>query len=228
MYLLGLTGSIGMGKSLTASLFEAEGVPRYDADAAVHALYAQNGAAVAPIAALLPEAIIDGAVDRAILGQAVLGDAGRLKQLEAIVHPLAGAAQIDFLIAQKQAGAAQVVLDIPLLFETGGDAFVDCTIVVSAPFAVQRARVLARPDMSEEKFLSILAKQLPDEEKRARADFVVDNAHSPADTQAQVRAILKAVQGRVGTAYEVRIKKARLKKARQISAPTAKGEFNNA
>ena len=205
MYLMGLTGSIGMGKTLTAGLFEQEGVPRYDADAAVHALYAQGGAAVAPIAQLVPEAIIDGAVDRTILGRAVLDDAAQLKKLEAIVHRLVGAAQIDFLTAQKQANARQVLLDIPLLFETGGDAFVDCTIVVSAPFAVQQQRVLARPDMTAKKFASIVAKQLPDAEKRARADFVVDSSVSVAHAHAQVRAILKAVAGREGVAYAARL-----------------------
>ena len=209
MYLMGLTGSIGMGKTLTAGLFEQEGVPRYDADAAVHALYAQGGAAVAPIAQLVPEAIIDGAVDRTILGRAVLDDAAQLKKLEAIVHRLVGAAQIDFLTAQKQANARQVLLDIPLLFETGGDAFVDCTIVVSAPFAVQQQRVLARPDMTAKKFASIVAKQLPDAEKRARADFVVDSSVSVAHAHAQVRAILKAVAGREGVAYAARLTRAK-------------------
>ncbi len=209
MYLMGLTGSIGMGKTLTAGLFEQEGVPLYDADAAVHALYAQGGAAVAPIAQLVPEAIIDGAVDRTILGRAVLDDAAQLKKLEAIVHRLVGAAQIDFLTAQKQANARQVLLDIPLLFETGGDAFVDCTIVVSAPFAVQQQRVLARADMTAKKFASIVAKQLPDAEKRARADFVVDSSVSVAHAHAQVRAILKAVAGREGVAYAARLTRAK-------------------
>ena len=209
MYLMGLTGSIGMGKTLTAGLFEQEGVPRYDADAAVHALYAQGGAAVAPIAQLVPEAIIDGAVDRTVLGRAVLDDAAQLKKLEAIVHRLVGAAQIDFLTTQKQANARQVLLDIPLLFETGGDAFVDCTIVVSAPFAVQQQRVLARPDMTAKKFASIVAKQLPDAEKRARADFVVDSSVSVAHAHAQVRAILKAVAGREGVAYAARLARAK-------------------
>ncbi|MGI9440044.1 MAG: dephospho-CoA kinase [Parvibaculales bacterium] len=209
MYLMGLTGSIGMGKTLTAGLFEQEGVPLYDADAAVHALYAQGGAAVAPIAQLVPEAIIDGAVDRTILGRAVLDDAAQLKKLEAIVHRLVGAAQIDFLTAQKQANARQVLLDIPLLFETGGDAFVDCTIVVSAPFAVQQQRVLARAGMTAKKFASIVAKQLPDAEKRARADFVVDSSVSVAHAHAQVRAILKAVAGREGVAYAARLTRAK-------------------
>ena len=144
MYLIGLTGSIGMGKSATARLFQQANVPVYDADAAVHALYEKGGAAVAPIGALVPEAIIDGAVDRAILGQHVLKDAEKLKALEAIVHPLAGQSQFAFLSAAQAEGAPVVVLDIPLLFETGGEAFVDCVVVVSAPFELQRQRVLAR------------------------------------------------------------------------------------
>ena len=204
MYLIGLTGSIGMGKTQTAALFEEQGVPRYDADAAVHALYEKGGAAVAPVGALVPEAIVDGAVDRTILGQAVLKDAAKLKALEAAVHPLAGAGQMQFLAACAAAGAPAVLLDIPLLFETGGDAFVDCTVVVSAPFALQKERVLARPGMSEERFNDILAKQVPDEEKRARADFIVDSSISVADAHRQVRAILQEIEGRSGTAYAAR------------------------
>ncbi len=204
MFLIGLTGSIGMGKTLTASLFEDEGVPRYDADAAVHALYEKNGAAVEPIGALCPEAIVDGAVDRAILGQVVLKDAEKLKQLEAIVHPLAGASQMQFLEAEIQRNTAFVLLDIPLLFETGGDGFVDCTVVVSAPAEIQKARVLARPGMSEERLNDILAKQVPDAEKRQRADFIVDSSISVEDARRQVRDIMKQLQGREGRAYEAR------------------------
>lgn len=204
MYLIGLTGSIGMGKSLTASLFHKQGVPIYDADAAVHALYEKGGAAVAPIGALVPEAIIDGAVDRAILGQHVLKDAEKLKALEAIVHPLAGAAQMDFLLENERAGTKVVVLDIPLLLEGSGEKFVDSVVVVSAPYELQRERVLARPGMSEERFADILAKQVPDEEKRKRAEFIVDSSISIEDAHAQVRAILSAVEGREGTAYAAR------------------------
>lgn len=204
MYLIGLTGSIGMGKSATAAMFAAEGVPVYDADAAVHALYEKGGAAVAPIGELVPEAVIDGAVDRGILGQHVLKDAEKLKQLEAIVHPLAGKSQMQFLDATTAAHAPCVVLDIPLLFETGGDGFVDCTVIVSAPFEVQRARVLARPGMSEERFNDILAKQVPDADKRARADFIVDSSISLEDAHHQVRAILKEIDGRSGHALAAR------------------------
>ena len=204
MYLIGLTGSIGMGKTLTASLFEAAGVPRYDADAAIHALYASGGDAVAPIAELFPDAIVDGAVDRGILGQLVLKDADKLKQLEALVHPLAGASQMAFLSRHAEAGAPMALLDIPLLYETGGDGFVDCVVVVSAPYEVQRARVLARPGMSEEKFLDILGKQVPDAEKRRRADFIVDSSVSVEDARRQIHDILAALEGREGTALDAR------------------------
>ena len=204
MFLIGLTGSIGMGKSLTASLFQKEGVPVYDADAAVHSLYEKDGAAVAPIGALVPEAIIDGAVDRAILGQHVLKDGEKLKALEAIVHPLAGEAQMEFLLRNEKAGTKVVVLDIPLLLEGNGEKFVDSAVVVSAPYDLQRARVLARPGMSEERFADILAKQVPDAEKRKRAEFIVDSSISVEDAHAQVRVILEAIEGREGVAYAAR------------------------
>ena len=205
MYLIGLTGSIGMGKSATGQLFIEAGVPVYDADAAVHALYEKGGAAVAPIGALVPEAIVGGAVDRAILGQYVLKDGDKLKHLEAIVHPLAGQSQFDFLNKAMADNAPLVVLDIPLLFETGGDGFVDSVVVVSAPFAMQKKRVLARDGMSEARFLDILAKQMPDEEKRQRADFIVDSSISIADARTQVHAILAALEGKSGAAYEARL-----------------------
>lgn len=205
MYLIGLTGSIGMGKSATAQLFNEAGVPVYDADAAVHALYQKGGAAVALIGELVPQAIVDGAVDRNILGQHVLQDGDKLKQLEAIVHPLAGQSQFDFLAAAMADKAQIVVLDIPLLFETGGDGFVDCVVVVSAPFDVQRQRVLARHGMDEARFNDILAKQTPDAEKRRRADFIVDSSISIEDARTQVHAILTALKGREGTAYAARM-----------------------
>lgn len=205
MYLIGLTGSIGMGKSQTARFFEAEGVPCYDADAAVHALYEKGGAAVAPIGELVPDAIIDGAVDRAILGQYVLKDAALLKALEVIVHPLAGAAQKAFLMHEMEKGTKAVVLDIPLLLENSGEAYVDSVVVVSAPPALQRARVLARAGMSEERFSDILAKQMPDAEKRKKAEFIVDSSISLEDAQAQVRAILKQIRSRSGTALARRL-----------------------
>ena len=205
MYLIGLTGSIGMGKSATAALFEAAGVPVYDADAAVHKLYEKGGAAVEPIGQLFPDAIIGGAVDRAVLGRQVLKDGDKLKALEAIVHPLAGRSQFDFLTGAQSEGAAAAVLDIPLLFETGGEGFVDCTVVVSAPFEIQKQRVLARPGMSEERFNDILAKQVPDADKRARADFIVDSSISIEDARTQVHAILDTIKGREGVAYEARL-----------------------
>ena len=208
MYLIGLTGSIGMGKTQTAALFEEEGVPRYDADAAVHGLYEVGGAAVGPIGELFPEAVRDGAVDRAALGRIVLKDGAKLAALEKMVHPLAGATQVDFLNAQMAAGATHVLLDVPLLFETGGHKFVDCVVVVSAPPDIQRARVLERPGMTEEKFADILAKQVPDSDKRAAADFIVDSSVSVADAHRQVKEILAAVRDRKGTVLQARLDRA--------------------
>ena len=205
MYLIGLTGSIGMGKTQTAALFEEEGVPRYDADAAVHGLYEVGGAAVGPIGEMFPEAVRDGAVDRAALGRIVLKDGPKLAALEKMVHPLAGATQVDFLNAQMAAGATHVLLDIPLLFETGGQEFVDCVVVVSAPPDIQRARVLARPGMTEEKFADILVKQVPDSDKRAAADFVIDSSVSVADAHRQVKEILAAVRDCKGTVLQARL-----------------------
>ena len=209
MYLIGLTGSIGMGKTQTAALFEEEGVPRYDADAAVHGLYEVGGAAVGPIGELFPEAVRDGAVDRAALGRIVLKDGAKLAALEKMVHPLAGATQVDFLNAQMAAGATHVLLDVPLLFETGGHEFVDCVVVVSAPPDIQRARVLERPGMTEEKFIDILDKQVPDSDKRAAADFIVDSSVSVADAHRQVKEILAAVRDRKGTVLQERLDRAR-------------------
>jgi len=211
MYLIGLTGSIGMGKTQTAALFEEEGVPRYDADAAVHGLYEVGGAAVGPIGELFPEAVRDGAVDRAALGRIVLKDGAKLAALEKMVHPLAGATQVDFLNAQMAAGATHVLLDIPLLLETGGHKFVDCVVVVSAPPDIQRARVLERPGMTEEKFADILGKQVPDSDKRAAADFIVDSSVSVADAHRQVKEILAAVRDRKGTVLQARRDRAQVR-----------------
>ena len=211
MYLIGLTGSIGMGKTQTAAVFEEEGVPRSDAYAAVHGLYEVGGAAVGPIGELFPEAVRDGAVDRAALGRIVLKDGAKLAALEKVVHPLAGATQVDFLNAQMAAGATHVLLDIPLLFETGGHEFVDCVVVVSAPPDIQRARVLERPGMTEEKFADILAKQVPDSDKRAAADFIVDSSVSVADAHRQVKEILAAVLDRKGTALQERLDRAQVR-----------------
>lgn len=174
MLLAGLTGSIGMGKSETAKMFAALGVPVYDADAAVHALYDVGGSAVESLGAAFPGVVEDGRVDRAKLGAAVLNDATAMKRLEAIVHPLVGEAQMAFLLKAEEAGAPVVVLDIPLLYETGGETRVDAVIVVSAPAAMQRERVLARPGMTAEKFEAILKRQAPDDVKRAKAHYVID------------------------------------------------------
>lgn len=190
MMLIGLTGSIGMGKSETAKMFAAEGVPVYDADAAVHALYAKGGAAVGPIGEAFPGAIKNGAVDRAALSKAVLGQPDEFRKLESIIHPLVAKVQLEWLAARRDEGAEIVVLDIPLLFETGGEARVDKVVVVSAPADVQRARVLTRPGMSEEKLDAILAKQVPDAEKRAKADYVVETSRGLDDARAQVKAII--------------------------------------
>jgi dephospho-CoA kinase len=190
MIILGLTGSIGMGKSATASLFREAGVPVYDADAAVHALYAEGGAAVAPIEAAFPGVTDGGAVDRTRLRTKVLDNPEAMKLLEGIVHPLAGEAQLDFRRKAYTEGAAFSVLDIPLLFETGGNRHCDFTLVVTAPAAIQRERVLARPGMTPEAFESILARQLPDAEKRARADFILSTAHGFDFARDQVRSIV--------------------------------------
>lgn len=172
-FVLGLTGSIGMGKSTTATMFRDEGVPVWDADAAVHRLYAQGGAAVPAVAALCPQAVVGGAVDRGRLKDWIAADPDALRRLEAAVHPLVAADRRAFLDKAARDGARIVVLDIPLLFETGADREVDATVVVSAPADIQRARVLARPGMSEAQLDLILARQIPDAEKRARATHVI-------------------------------------------------------
>lgn len=194
MIVIGLTGSIGMGKSTVAKMFAEEGAPAFDSDAAVHALYTKDGAAVAPVEAAFPGVTRGGAIDRGRLSQRVVDDAEAMKRLEAIVHPLVRQAQADFLQRSRDAGAAAVVLDIPLLFESGGNAIVDKVVVVSAPAEVQRARVLIRPGMSAEKFESLLARQTPDAEKRARADFVIDTGGDFDATRKQVRAVLDALR----------------------------------
>lgn len=198
MMILGLTGSIGMGKSATAGLFRDAGIPVYDADAAVHALYAEGGAAVAPLEEAFPGVSHEGAIDRQKLRARVLDDADAMKRLEGIVHPLAGAAQLDFRRKAKERGATFAVLDIPLLFETGGNAHCTYTLVVSAPAEIQRARVLARPGMTEDVFKSILARQMPDADKRARADFIVSTAHGFDFARDHVRAII-ALMNRIAS-----------------------------
>ncbi|MEY3260549.1 MAG: hypothetical protein RIT46_1378 [Pseudomonadota bacterium] len=190
MIIVGLTGSIGMGKSTTSAMFQAEGVPVYDADAAVHALYAKGGAAVAPVEAAFPGVVVDGAIDRAKLSAQVVGKPEALKRLEAVVHPLVGESRKVFFEAAAAVNAPLVILDIPLLFETGGERNVAAVIVVSAPEAVQRERVMARADMTAEKLDAILARQLPDAEKRARADIVIDTSKGLDSAREQVRAAI--------------------------------------
>jgi len=190
MFIIGLTGSIAMGKTTTARLFAEEGVPVHDADAAVHELY--EGEAVAAIEAAFPGVIKGGKIDRTALGERVLGDPPALQRLEAIVHPLVREAEQRFLKAAEAAGAKVVVLDIPLLLETASANRVDAVVVVSAPAAIQRARVLER-GVSAERFEALLARQMPDDEKRRRADFVVDSSQGIEHARAQVRNILAAV-----------------------------------
>jgi len=191
MFILGLTGSLAMGKSATAKMFAGEGVPVHDADAAVHRLY--EGEAVAAIEAAFPGTTAGGKVDRDKLGQRVLGDAAALKRLEAIVHPLVRKAEERFLAGSERNGASIAVLDIPLLFETGAEKRCDAVVVVSAPAGVQHARALERPGMTEAKFQAILGKQMPDADKRARADFIVDSGQGLEHARAQVRDILAQV-----------------------------------
>ena len=190
MFILGLTGSVGMGKSTTAKFFAEEGVPVHDADAAVHRLY--EAEAVAPIEAAFPGTTANGKVDRDKLAASVVGKIEALKRLEAIVHPLVRAAAQKFLADAEASGAKVAVLDIPLLYETGGDSRCDAVVVVTAPEDLQRARVLAR-GTSEERLNGILARQMPDAEKRRRADFVVDTSVGFEGARAQVRDILARV-----------------------------------
>ena len=188
MLILGLTGSIGMGKSTTAKLFAEAGVPVYDADAAVHQLY--EGEAAPLIEAAFPGTTAGGKVDRAKLSASVVHDPAAIKRLEQIVHPMLGASRQKFFDDAEKAGAPVVVVDVPLLFETGGEKRVDAVVVVTTSPELQRERVLARGTMDEEKFNSILARQMPDAEKRKRADFVVDTSHGLDPVRARIRDIL--------------------------------------
>lgn len=183
---LGLTGSIGMGKSTTAALFREQGVPVWDADAAVHRLYAPGGAAVAPLAALCPAALNDGGIDRAALKAWIATELTALPQIEAVVHPLVSADRDAFA---NTATAPLILFDIPLLFEKGTEAMMDATLLVTAPPALQRARVLARPGMTEAQFATILARQMPDRDKRARTDHIIETL-SPDSARAAVRALI--------------------------------------
>ena len=195
-FVLGLTGSIGMGKTATAGMFRARGVPVHDADACVHALY--RGAAAPLIERTFPGITHNGAVDRTALAAAVLGDPERLAELEGIVHPMVRAEEERFLAHSVALRVPIAVLDVPLLLETGGAGRCDAVMVVTAPEPVQRARVLARPGMSEEKLASILAKQMPDAIKRGQAHFLVDTGRGFASAERQVGDILRAVAGRRG------------------------------
>lgn len=189
MIVLGLTGSIGMGKSTTARMFAEAGVPVHDSDETVHRLY--SGAAAPLIEARFPGSVVDGTVDRERLAAAVLGNRQALRDLEQLVHPLVRAEADAFLARHRQAGEKLVLLDIPLLFETGGESRVDRIVVVTAPAETQLERVLARPGMTVEKFEAILARQVPDAEKRARADFVIDTGPGMEAARASVREIVE-------------------------------------
>lgn len=194
MIIAGLTGSIAMGKTETAKLFAARGIPVFDSDAAVHELYAKNGEAVPVIAALAPSAIKEDAVDRGRLAALVLADPPLLKRIEGAVHPLVKARQKDFLVKAREQGCDVAILDIPLLFETAREGDVDLVIVVSTGPELQRERALKRPGMTPEKLDFILSRQVPDNEKRARADFVIDTSVSLAETGRTVDRVLDQIR----------------------------------
>jgi len=193
MKIIGLTGSIGMGKSTTAEMFADLGCRVFDADAAVHELYAKNGRAVPLIRAVFPDAISDGAVNRKRLGDHMRSDPLNLKVLESFIHPWVGEMRAEFLAKAKTDQITAVVFDVPLLFETGGDAHVDASVVVTAPANVQRERVMARSGMSEDLFQMILSKQMPDAEKRRRADYIVETHKGFDAARAQVARILDGI-----------------------------------
>jgi dephospho-CoA kinase len=194
MIVLGLTGSIGMGKSTTAGLFAEAGCPVWDADAAVHRLYGPGGAAVAPVAAAFPGVEVEGAIDRGRLAAALAADPDGFARLERIVHPLVAADRAAALASAAAMGATVAVVDIPLLFETGAEGQVDAVVVVTAPAEVQAARVLARPGMTPERFAALLARQTPDAEKRRRADFVIDTSQGIEAARVAVANILALVR----------------------------------
>jgi len=195
MIILGLTGSIGMGKSTTSQMFKDAGCPVFDADAEVHSLYAKGGKAVPIIKAVFPDAIKDGAVDRARLGEYVRKDPLQLKVLESFIHPLVAESRASFFEHAKKNKADIVVMDVPLLFETGGDSYVDKVIVVTAPKDVQRERVMARPGMTTDLLRSLLARQMPDAEKRKRADILIHTDTGLENAREQVHKILKDLRG---------------------------------
>lgn len=193
MIILGLTGSIGMGKTTTSGFFAELGAMIWNADDAVHRLYAKGGAAVDMIAEAFPSAVVDGAVDRPLLAQALGQDPEAFGTLEMIVHPLVGMDRANALAKAREDGVKLAVLDIPLLFETGGDAHVDAVVVVSAPAEVQAQRVLKRPGMTQERLDAILSRQIPDVEKRQRADFIINTGKGRARARRQVEAVVKTV-----------------------------------
>lgn len=193
MKILGLTGSVGMGKSTAATMLKRMRVPVYDADAAVHRMMAKGGSAVAAVAAAFPGVENNGAIDRAALGRRVFGDGTAMKRLEAIIHPMVRADESHFLDAMRRRGAKLVVMDVPLLFESGRQRRYDATMVISAPAFLQRARVLARPGMTATRFAAILARQMPDAAKRRRADFLVTSGLGRAATWRQLRRVLRAL-----------------------------------
>lgn len=212
MIILGLTGSIGMGKSETAKMFRRQGVPVYDADAEVHKLQAPHGPALPAIEAAFPGVVVDGVLDRQALGQRVFGKPDELRRLEAIIHPMVGAVQRKFLMQAARRRTPLVVMDIPLLFETGGERFVDATVVVSAPAFLQRQRVLARPGMTEERLKGVLAQQVPDAVKRRRADFIVHSGLGRALALREVRGIIAAMKGRPSRVWPTRILRRRIRR----------------
>ncbi|MHB8885368.1 MAG: dephospho-CoA kinase [Methylovirgula sp.] len=193
MFVLGLTGSIGMGKSTTAEMFRAAGIAVHDSDATVHELY--RGAAAPLVEAAFPGTVHDGRVDRGALATRVLNDSDAMKRLEAIVHPLVRASRQDFVAAARARGDRLVVVDIPLLFETGAEADVDAVLLVTAPETVQKQRLAARPDMTAARLAAIIDKQMPDHEKRRRADFVIDTSGTHAETERQVQELLRELLG---------------------------------
>jgi dephospho-CoA kinase len=200
MLVIGLTGGIGMGKSAAAERFASHGIPVFNADLCVHQLYA--GAAVHAIDAAFPGVACGGKVDRKLLSERIAGSAARLQRLEAIVHPMVVEAEIAFLVEQENKGAKLAVLEIPLLFETGADARVDVTVGLSAPAEVQRSRVLARPGMTVDKLEHLLTRQLPDTERRARADYVINSGTSLEDMHAEIDKLIESLKRREGRVME--------------------------
>jgi dephospho-CoA kinase len=195
MIVLGLTGSIAMGKSTAAAMFRRLGVPVYDADRAVHRLLGKGGAAVTPVATTFPGVVVDGTIDRRLLGERVFGNAAALRELERILHPLVLRERQRFLRAARLQGRRLVVLDIPLLFETGGERACDAVAVVSAPASLQQARLLQRPGMSPERIAGVMRRQMPDKEKRRRADFIIPTGLGKASTYATIRGIVSTLLG---------------------------------